>query len=248
MSKIGITSGTAIALSIAATVFYYQPSHASDALLVKAQSEFTAKARDAVLQRRTAQVPMGTALAAAPQSEPAQTYTLASLEPSQASVEASDSRSIPARTAPAPVATTPVSPATPVQAATVEAPVEIIKLPNVEAAPGSETKADEVQPVSKPLPVEAAVQTTAAPQQVELPKAAAPQVVTPVTNAAAPATVKVQKATSEPAKVVPALPARKATKVARRLERELSSERLPYNVEALRARAPEIAAAISRYM
>src|SRR4051812_35122554 len=119
MSKIGITSGTAIALSVLATVFSYQPSHASDALLAKAQSEFTAKARDAVLQRR-AQA-MGPMLASV-QSRPVQeTSTAASPAPAVVStpapVMASD-RSIPVRPAATPAATADV----------VEAPVVVAKL------------------------------------------------------------------------------------------------------------------------
>jgi len=237
MSKIGMTTGTAIALSVVVTVFCYQPSHASDALLAKAQAEFTAKARDAVLQRRAAQAPTGMVLASAPvqtQSAPVQTHTVASLEPSAlsapASLEASETT------------TAPVQAATP---DVVEAPVVTAKLPDVDAAVSSETKAVEVRPELKPLPAETAVQNIVAPKQPELPVAAASQVVTPTTNSVAPATVKIQKATREPASTNPA---KKTSTIARRFERGLSRERIPYDVQALRARAPEIAAAIARYM
>jgi hypothetical protein len=251
MSKIGIASGTAIALSVIATVLSYQPSHASDALLAKAQSEFTAKARDAVLQRR-AQA-MGPMLASLPQSEPAQqTSTVASSAP--APVMASD-RSIPARPA--------------VTAAAVEAPVVIAKLPDADTTAIAETKVEETKPLpeSNPLPVE----HIEAPKQPELPQAAAPQAVTPaaqvvtpapqvvtpapqvatpapqvatpVTNTTAPATAKIQKTTREPARTV-------STKNPnlRQLQREFSAGRMPYDAETLRAKAPEIAAAIARYM
>ena len=249
MSKIGITSGTAIALSVIATVLCYQPSHASDALLAKAQAEFTAKARDAVLQRRAAQVPAGMVLASA-QSEPVQTQKLASLEQpaalsAPAPVMASD-RSIPER----PAAT----------AAVVEAPVVIAKLPDADTTVIPETKVEEAKPLpeSNPLPVE----HIEAPKQPELPQAAAPQVVTPAaqvvtpapqvvtpaphvaapaTNATAPA--KTQKTTREPARTVSA-----KNPNLRQLQREFSAGRMPYDAETLRAKAPEIAAAIARYM
>jgi hypothetical protein len=268
MSKIGITSGTAIALSVMATVLYYQPSHASDALLAKAQSEFTAKARDAVLQRR-AQAQTGMVLAAVPQSEPAQTYKLASPSPAAVSAPApvmASERTIPARPATAPVQTE-AAPAQAVTADVVEAPVVVARLPDVDTAVSSETKVEEVRAEAKPLPVEH-IET---PKQPELPQAAAPQVVTPAaqvvtaapqvvapapqvvapapqvatpaTNSAAPATAKTQKATREAAKTVSG-----RNPNLRQLQREFAAGRMPYNAEALRARAPEIAAAIARYM
>ena len=257
MSKIGMTSGTVIALSVIATVFCYQPSRASDALLAKAQSEFTAKARDAVLQRR-AQAMAGPVLA----SVPAQTHTITSPEPATppapTPVMASE-RSIPARApiAPVQVATAPVQAAA--TADVVEAPIVVAKLPDVDAPVSSETKVDEV----KPLPAEKAVETIAAPKQPELPTAApqvatpapqvvtpapqavtpAPQVATPATNPVAPATVKAQKAPRDSARTVSA-----RNPNFRQLQREFSSGRIPYDAETLRARAPEIAAAIARYM
>jgi hypothetical protein len=266
MSKIGITSGTAIALSVMATVFYYQPSHASDALLAKAQSEFTAKARDAVLQRR-AQAQTGMVLAAVPQSE--QTYKLASPSPAAISAPApvmASERSIPERPATAPVQTE----AAPAQAATVDvvqAPVVVARLPDVDTAVSSETKVEDVRPEAKPLPVEH-IET---PKQLEPPQAAAPQVVTPAaqvvtpapqvvtpapqvvtpapqvatpaTTTTAPATAKTQKATREPAKTASA-----KNPNLRQIQREFAAGRMPYDAETLRAKAPEIAAAIARYM
>jgi hypothetical protein len=252
MSKIGMTSGTVIALSVLATVFSYQPSHASDALLAKAQAEFTAKARDAVLQRRAAQIPAGMVLAST-QSEPVQTQKLASLEqPAAPSAPASADRSIPERTGTAPVqaATTDV----------VEAPVVVAKLPDADATVIAETKVEEAKPLpeSNPLPVE----HIEAPKQPELPQAAAPQVVTPAPQVAtpapqvatpapqvatpvttAPAAAKTQKATREPAKTASA-----KNPNLRQIQREFAAGRMPYDAETLRAKAPEIAAAIARYM
>src|SRR5690242_12261358 len=249
MSKIGMTSGTVIALSVLATVLSYQPSRASDALLAKAQAEFTAKARDAVLQRR-AQA-MGPVLASL-QSEPAQqTFSMASPAPAALSAQtpamASD-RSIPER----PAATADV----------VEAPVVVAKLPDADATVVPETKVEEVKPLpeSNPLPVE----NIEAPKQPELPQAAAPQAVTPaaqvvtpapqvvtpapqvaapVTNTTAPATAKTQKATREPTKTASA-----KNPNLRQLQREFAAGRMPYDAETLRAKAPELAAAIARYM
>ena len=155
MSKIGITTGTAIALSVIATVLSYQPCYASDALLAKAQAEFTAKARDAVLQRRAAQAPAGMVLAST-QSEPVQTHTLASLEqPAVLSAPASADRSIPERTATAPAqaATTDV----------VETPVVVAKLPEAEnyldeIAEEARKKAQAF--ASNPLPLLALIEQT----------------------------------------------------------------------------------------
>ncbi len=265
MSKIGMTSGTAIALSVVATVFCYQPSHASDALLAKAQAEFTAKARDAVLQRRAAQAPAGMVLA----SVAVQTPTVASptVAPSApASLETSADRSIPARAAiaPAQVATAPAQTVTaPAQAAAtadvVEAPVVVASLPDVPAPVSAETKADEVPAESKPLPAETTAEKIVAPKQPELPQLPAPQVVTPKTTTATPATTtvapatntvassaaKTQKVTREAARTISA---RQMSTMARRFDRDFPGQRPPYDMETLRAKAPEIAAAIARYM
>ncbi len=251
MSKIGVTAGTIAALSLVATVFYYQPSRASDALLAKAQSEFTAKARDAVLQRR-AQAMRGPVLASVPRSEPAQTHIMAS--PAPAPAEPSEARSIPARppTAPVQVETVPAQAAA--TADVVEAPTMVAKLPDVAPPVSSDAKVEEIRPESKPLAdskllaTETAVQNIETPKLPDVPKAAAPQAVTPTprmsrTTLVAPG--KIQKATPELSRTVQA---RKMSVAARRFQRDFGGGRIPYNVEALRARAPEIAAAIARYM
>jgi hypothetical protein len=234
MSKLGITIGSAIALSVMVTVLYHQPSGASNALLAKAQSEFTAKARDAVLQRR-AQATMGPVLASSPSTSEA-------MEPTQPVVSAEPV----APSAPAPLQTsergTPERPAA--TAEPLEAPVVVAKPPVVEAAAGSEPKLEEIKPESKPLSeakpvlVETAVQNIEPLKQPEPPKAAAPQVVTP-------ATAKTQKTSREPAKTASA---KKAGPNFRQLERDFSAGRMPYDAETLRARAPDIAAAMAPYM
>ena len=56
MSKFWIMGGAAIAVSVVAVGWNYGPAHASDPLLGKAQSEFAIRARDALIQRRMAQI------------------------------------------------------------------------------------------------------------------------------------------------------------------------------------------------
>lgn len=256
MSTIGMNGAALFALSVASTVLPYQPSLASDALLAKAQAEFTAKARDAVLQRRAAQAPTGMVLASVPRDEPEKTHAAPSLEPASLSSppapETSESRSIPARTVTAPAITPVVQPvAAPLQSTVasdvvVQAPVVVAK--NVDASVGPEFKADEIRPQSIPVAAETAVDRPSAPKQSELPQTAAPQaasqVVAPQTNKLTPTTVKTTKPISQPVRTVSA----KTGKTARRFEREFSVGRLPYDIETLRAHAPEIAAAIARYM
>ena len=160
---------------------------------------------------------------------------------------------------------------TPAATDVVETPVVVAKLPDVDTTVIPETKVEEVRPEAKPLPESnpLPVEHIEAPKQPELPQAAVPQVATPAaqvvtpapqavtpalrvatpapqvaapaTNTTAPATAKTQKATREPAKTVSA-------KNLRQLQREFKSGRMPYDAETLRARAPEIAAAIARYM
>lgn len=280
MSKLGIAIGSAIALSVVATGLYYRPSGASNDLLAKAQSEFTAKARDAVLQR---QAQPGPALASGSTSEVMEpTHPVASAEPSAPAASAplhASERGIPARpvvTSEAieptrPVASVePVAPSAPAPAlpqssewsiperpaVTAETPVVIAMPPVVEAAAASEPKSEDIKPESKllpeakplreampvleakPTPVETAVQNIEPPKEPEPPKAATPQVVTP-------ATVKTQKTPHEPAKTASA---KKSGPSFRQLEREFSSGRMPFDAATLRAKAPDIAAAMAPYM
>jgi hypothetical protein len=103
MSKLGMMSGAAAIAMIAAVAWNYRPAHASDPLLEKAQSEFAIKARDALIQRRMAQMSITSEVAMAPvapatsstvpvipdtvavateaSSAPERTYVVASLEP-----------------------------------------------------------------------------------------------------------------------------------------------------------------------
>jgi hypothetical protein len=251
MSKIGMIGGAAIAATFAATVFYYHPSYASDALLAKAQSEFTAKARDALLQRRLAPTSTASLIETAPQSEPVHTYVVASLEPvappRATAIEVSQA-------APAPIPQTAT-------AEVVETPAVVApKLPDAEPVVQAERKQDEAKPEVKPevmtvaaLPAEVPAQNVVAPKETAVSEVAAPQVTPPVvTQAVAPA---VNTVVRQPAKVVQKTtqetvkePVKKTNTVARHTERGTSREQVSYNVDTLRARAPEIAAALSRYM
>jgi hypothetical protein len=103
MSKFWIMGGAAIAVSVAAIGWNCRPAHSSNPLLGKAQSEFAIRARDALIQRRMAQISVTSEVAMAPlvpatapvvpvipdtlavASEaslaPERTYVVASLEP-----------------------------------------------------------------------------------------------------------------------------------------------------------------------
>lgn len=245
MSRIGTIGGAALASTFLAAVFYYQPSHASNALLAKAQSEFVTKARNALLERRIGEASMNAVLAVPPPSSSAQTAVVASLEPvappATVQVEASAASA-------APISTTPTKEFTETPAAANELP-EPAKIEVSSAG-----KTNEVKPEVTPLPAApAAEQSAVAPNG---PEAAAPQVVAPVTNmpvtnvmAHQPAKT-IQKTTQAPGKktmITARRPVRNMSRERLPLERLLLG-RLPINVEALRARAPQIAAAIARYM
>jgi hypothetical protein len=236
MSKIGTIGGAALAATFLATVFYYHPSSASNALLAQAQSEFMTQARDALLARRIGGVSTNNVLAAA--AAPAQSYVVASLEPvappSTAQVETPVSAQveIPAATA-API----------FSAATedlVETPAVVNELPEpAKVEISAAVQVNEVKPEVAPLPAEPVTQQNAtAPKKPVTP---APQIVAPLTNPVAHLPVKAVQKTTE-------TPSRKTIVAARHPERAILRERLPYNLEALRARAPQIMAAIARYI
>jgi hypothetical protein len=230
MSKIGMIGGAALATTLLATVFYYHHGHASNALLAQAQSEFMTKARDALLERRIGEVPTNGVVAAKRPSVPAQTYMVASLEPvappSTVQVEMS------------------AATAAPVSSTATRDIVEMLAVVNELPEPAkvevnSAGQENELEPEATPLPAEpAAQQITAAPNG---PETAAAPIVAPLTNPVAHRPAKaVQKITQAPS--------RKTMIAARYPERAISRERLPYDLEALRARAPQIMAMIRRYM
>jgi hypothetical protein len=249
MNKFGMMGSTVLAASVAAVIWGAGPVRSTENLLGKAQSEFAAKARDALIQRQMAQTTTAPMVMAAPKTEAPTPYVVASLEPVAAPVISREIRV----EAPAPEAQAAVEPPT-VTVASIEAP---IALPTVSApAPApiaEETQATKLQLAS--LPEE--------PKSSVLPKQIA---VAPVSEVAKAETPAVTGTTAEPRRKFKA--ERKTRQVQRerntndgyraeRSERHERSERYerrapryetPYNLETLRARAPEIAAAIARYM
>src|ERR1043165_4331559 len=81
MNKFWMMGGAIIAVSVAAMVWNARPVRSSENLLGKAQSEFAAKARDALIQRQMAQTSTAPAVVAPPKPETLSPYVVASLEP-----------------------------------------------------------------------------------------------------------------------------------------------------------------------
>ena len=63
MNKFWMMGGAIIAVSVTAMVWNAGPVRSSENLLGKAQSEFAAKARDALIQRQMAQASVASAVA-----------------------------------------------------------------------------------------------------------------------------------------------------------------------------------------
>src|SRR5882757_6661638 len=81
MNKFWMMGGAVIAVSVTAVVWNSGPVRSSENLLGKAQSEFAAKARDALIQRQMAQATTAPLAIAVPKSEAPAPYVVASLEP-----------------------------------------------------------------------------------------------------------------------------------------------------------------------
>jgi hypothetical protein len=245
MSKFWIMGGAAIAISVVAIAWGCQPVRSTESLLGKAQAEFAVKARDALIQRRMAQaspapVPAEVstpAEVAAPPSVPQSRYVVASLEPVAAPVIAAPATPVASETA-------AVSPEAPVASPKLSALPELAAAPSTEdkrttesqIASLPETPAAEYAVAPKPAPV-----ITPAPASATV----ARQVVTP-TGAARREAVKAAYKPTYRARPVSRQP--RTAVVARRTERDSYGYSVPYNLQALRAHAPEIAAAIARYM
>ena len=239
MSKFWMMGGAVIAVSVAAMVWNPGPVRSSEDLLGKAQSEFAMKARDALVQRRMAAqasaAPASTepsVTESAPQSASTKPYVVASLEPvapPMATLVPTRSEATIAEAAPAPVEA-------PVASRDSSVPPVTPAAPAVDAAPPMEAKT-----VSLP----AAPQASTPPQPVP----AATQVSEPAkddTPAATPAPAKSRQKVKTAHRTNQKEPMAGST--VRRSERTASRNAMPYNLETLRARAPEIAAAIARYM
>jgi hypothetical protein len=245
MRKFWMIGGAVIAMSAAAALWNPQPVRSSEVLLGKAQSEFAVKARDALIRRRMAELPMLPTDISAPPSVPTPPYVVVSLEPVPPPTFEAPKESI------VPIA--PVSPAT--VAESHDAPVAISDLPVLPefvAVPKTEKKeAAEPQIVSLPEPP--AVENVVTPKLVPA-VAPTPELITvtmPVV--AAPVVTPIRATPQAPAKV--AHKAHRAANnepntniVVRRSERAAPGYSTPYSLETLRAHAPEIAAAIARYL
>ncbi len=247
MNKFWMMGSTVLAASVAAVIWGAGPVRSTENLLGKAQSEFATKARDALIQRQMAQATMAPQVSAAPKTEAPSPYVVASLEPVAAPLMTREIR----LEAPAPEPQAAVEPQT-VPVASVEAPIAMPA-----PAPAPTLAAEETQPTKLQL---AALEE---PSSKVLPKQIA---VAPVSEAASADTPVVTPTAAEPRRKLKA--ERKTRQVQRernsndgyrserserherpaRIERRAPRYATPYNLETLRARAPEIAAAIARYM
>src|SRR5882757_6184523 len=175
MNKVGMMGSTVLAASVAAVIWGAGPVRSTENLLGKAQSEFAAKARDALIQRQMAQATMAPLVMAAPKTEAPPPYVVASLEPVAAPVVTREIRV----EAPAPERQAAVEPPT-VTAAPVEAPMALqatISIPAPAPAPAAEeTPATKLQlaalqeePKSSVLPKQIAVAPVSEAAKAETP-------------------------------------------------------------------------------
>ncbi|MBN8993002.1 MAG: hypothetical protein J0H42_32605 [Rhizobiales bacterium] len=258
MKKFWMMSGTVIAVSVTVMVWNLGPVRSSENLLVKAQSEFAAKARDALIQRQMAQVTTAPPAMTAPKTEAPSPHVVAAVEPVAAPTVAPRETRFEAPV-PAPEPQAAVEPQT-VPVASVEAPIaapEVVSAPTAPSAPAAEdTPAPKMQLAALP----------AEPQSSVLPKQIAVAPVSEVAKAETPAVTPPQ---AEPRRQFKA--ERKPRHVQRerrtndgyrsdrydrsdryerteRVERRTPRYLSPYNLDTLRARSPELAAAIARYM
>jgi hypothetical protein len=213
-----------------------RPVRSSEDLLGKAQSEFAIKARDALIQRRMAQTSTAPAVASQPTSAPQRPYVVASLEP-VAPPTIAVSKEIEA-----------IAPASPmVNANPLDAPIASAKLsapPEFAVAPAAEPK-KATEPQTASLPESPAAREAVTPK----PAIASPSelaTVTTQTIASTAAKPRQSEKVTHKARRTPSEP--KTKTVVRRSRPDVSRNSMPYSIEALRSRAPEIAAAIARYM
>jgi hypothetical protein len=246
MKKFWMMGGAVIAVSVAAMVWNAGPVRSAENLLARAQSEFAAKARDALIQRQMAQATMAPLAIAVSKTDAPSPYVVASLDPVAAPAVAT--REIRFE-APAPEPQAAVEP----QTVTVASVEPQIALPAAVSGPApAPTPAAEETPATK-LQVAALEEpkSSVLPKQID---------VAPVSEAAKAETRAVTRTSAEPRRQFKA--ERKTRHVQRerrtndvyraerpeRFERRAPRYATPYNLEALRARSPELAAAIARYM
>ncbi len=229
MSKFWMIGAAAIEISAAVMAWYWRPVRPAEDLLVKAQSEFAIKARDALIQRRMAQAPIAPVATAEASSVPALPEKVAATEPvappTRAAAETPDVAIAPAAQT-ASVEEREVPLASPKPAA----PAEAVATP---AAEKIETA--ELQMASVPaLPVvENTVTSSPAPAPSVAPAPEA-EVLTPVI-VPEKAAHKTERSPNQPA----------TNTMIRGSGRDASKHAMPHSIQALRARA---AAAFARYM
>ena len=254
MKKFWMMGGAVIAVAVAAMVWNSGPVRSSENLLGKAQAEFAAKARDALIQRQMAHAPTAPPVISAPKTEVQAPYVVASLGPVGAPTAVSRETRV---EIPAP-AQEPQA----VTVAPVDAPVasqEVVSPAAPTAPVAEETPAPKMQLAALP----AEPQASEAPKQI----AAAPASV--VAKAETPA---VTGNYDEPKRQFKAERKTRHVKRERKMNDDYRAERSDrydrsdryerserverrapryissYNLDSLRARSPELAAAISRYM
>ena len=246
MMKFWMMGGAVIAASITAMVWNTAPVRSSEKLLSKAQSEFATKARDALIQRQMAQAPTVSTPTTPPKSIPLPPDVFPSLEP---------------------VAAAPIpAPETSVEIAAPETPTVTLASLDTPAVSRDPLSSPATLPAPARLPAPAVEDVSAArPQMASLPEEPKAPVLAPVLPKRIDVAPMSEVAAAEPPAVTRtfAEPQRqfKAERKTRHIKRErrtndivYRSERraprysTPYNLETLRARAPEIAAAIARYM
>lgn len=235
MNKFWMMGGAVIAVSVAAVVWNSGPVRSSENLLGKAQSEFAMKARDALIQRQMAQASPAPAVVAAPKSASLLPYVVASLEPVAApTVVARETRF--EAVAPEPPTVTAASP----DASIVTR--DSVLPPAPPAVPvADETQAKNLQVAS--LQEEPAVSVS--PKWILAGASELARVdgaVTTPTYAAPRQQIRAERKTRHVRRE------RRANAGVYRPERSASRTLTPYNLNSLRARSPELAAAIARYM
>ncbi|MBA2398705.1 MAG: hypothetical protein H0V72_08390 [Bradyrhizobium sp.] len=238
MSKFWVMGGAIMAVSVAVMAWNTQPVRSSESLLSKAQSEFAMKARDALMQRYMAQSATASAAAVAPKSTALLPYAVASLEPVAAPMVVARKTSLEA-IAPQPQTVT-VAPLDAPIAMQEVAPPPPVALPDPSADGTPATKMqiaslpDEPQMSLSPKPI-----AEAAPVS-ELAKADRP-IVTPTSVAPRRQTKAAHNTRHKQEQPI-------TNTVVHRSKRTASRTLTPRDLESLRARSPELAAAIARYM
>ena len=259
MKKFWMMGGAVIAVAVTAMVWNSGPVRSSENLLGKAQSEFAAKARDALIQRQMAQASVAPAAVTVPKTEAPAPYVVASLEPVAAPTIVARETRFEAPT-PALEPQAAIEPQT-VTAAAVDTPVAAQEVISPAAAPAAEeAPAPKVQlaalptePASSVLPKQIAVAPVSEVAKAETP-AATPTPAEPRRQFKAerkPSHVQRERRNNDGAyraerseRYDRADRYERSDRYERRAPRYVSG----YNLDALRARSPELAAAISRYM